>query len=159
MSSDKLAIGEGAAAVLRACGWEPDRSVPIDLMVQVLKGEGVVVHPVAGAVLRSLGGMRFVGWGNDVLDFDVEEVCRWIDEDGWPYIRRLHGDSACPVAIGEGMIYFVSASGRWMSLHQQWTVCYFIETLNEVLEFALLGRFADREYVALAGEMVPPGYR
>ncbi|NOK34090.1 SUKH-3 domain-containing protein [Corallococcus exercitus] len=159
MTMPDLFVSDEVAGVLRSGGWTPGRRVPTAPMLQVFDVKGVVMHPVAEAVLANLGGLVFHGPTGDRLTFGAEEACYWIDDRDLPYVRRLHGKSACPVAIGEGMIYFVSESGRWMSLHDQWTICYFLETLNDVLEFALLRHFDVDQGIPLFGEMIPPSLR
>ncbi|WP_158617050.1 SUKH-3 domain-containing protein [Corallococcus exercitus] len=159
MTMPDLFVSDEVAKTLRRGGWSPERRVPIDGMVQVLEVEGAIVHPVAEAVLANLGGLVFRSARGKKVAFGAEEACYWIGEGDWPYIRKLHGESACPVAAGGGMIYFVSENGRWMSVHDQWTICYFLEALSDVLEFALLGRFDVKQGIPLSGEMIQPNRR
>ncbi|MDY7226039.1 SUKH-3 domain-containing protein [Hyalangium rubrum] len=148
-------------ASLRSAGWAPERSAPVEPARQALLQEGVVLHPVAEQVLQSLGGLSLRSGperGARRLQVDAVEACRWIAEEDWPYIQKLFSPSACPVASGEGMLHFVSAEGRWLALHERWTVCYFLPDLDSMLRFAVFGGAVTFESRGLNGNEVPPGY-
>ena len=162
MRSIREQLSDEVATGLQAHGWTPERGVSSESARQALASDGVLLHSVAAQVLESLGGLTLRSgserWARH-LRFDAAEACQWIAEEDWPFIRALFSPSACPVASGESTLYFVSAEGRWMALHDGWTVCYFLPDLDSVLRFAVLfgkvGAFQGRR---IERHEIPPGY-
>ncbi|WP_246137337.1 SUKH-3 domain-containing protein [Myxococcus llanfairpwllgwyngyllgogerychwyrndrobwllllantysiliogogogochensis] len=154
-----MLLDDDVVSVLVAGGWFVEREIPTEPMRRGLEDEGIVMHSAAMKILRSLGGLQFHGRNGDLMRFDVGAACKWIDVDDLACVQALFSGSACPVACGEGMLYFVADDGKWFSLHEQWTVCYLMADLNTVLRFSLLGEFDLREAQVLEKHQVPPSYR
>src|SRR5688500_907667 len=117
MTSLREELSEEVATALEARGWTSERGVSTESARLALEREGVILHAAAARVRQSLGGLTLRSGSERTarrLQFDAAEACQWIAEEDWPFIRTLFSPSACPVASGESVLYFVSAEGRWM---------------------------------------------
>ncbi|MBZ4401750.1 SUKH-3 domain-containing protein [Myxococcus sp. AS-1-15] len=150
--------GEEVMVILRAAGWTPERDVQVGEARTVLLRLGIAIHPAAERVLRSLGGLTLCSSDHRSLEFDAMNAINQMEMELLSYVRRYFAESACPVMFGNDMIFFVSESGRWMALHDQWTVYYILPGLDAVLRFALFVENELGRMTSLEGDMVPPGY-
>ncbi|WP_164000769.1 SUKH-3 domain-containing protein [Pyxidicoccus caerfyrddinensis] len=151
--------GEDVLKLLREAGWAPERDVPAEEARAALSRAGITLHPAAERVLRSLGGLTLRTQELRSLQFDALNALNQMDEELLPYVRRYFTESACPVAFGNDMIFFMSEDGRWMALHDQWLVYYLLPGLDAVLRFSLFVENELGQMTSLEGDMVPPGYR
>ncbi|MBZ4401749.1 SUKH-3 domain-containing protein [Myxococcus sp. AS-1-15] len=150
--------GEEVMVILRAAGWTPERDVPVDDARTALSRVGITIHPAAERVLRSFSGLTLYSKDKRQLRFDAEYALDQMEADLLPYVRRCFTEAACPVALGNDAIYFVSEDGRWMALHDQWTVYYLLPGLDAVLRFALFLQYEPGQMTGIEGDMVPPGF-
>ncbi|XSF17121.1 SUKH-3 domain-containing protein [Myxococcus faecalis] len=144
--------------ILRAAGWTPERDVPVDDARTALSRVGITIHPAAERVLRSLSGLTLYSKDKRRLRFDAEFALDQMEVEFLPYVRRFFTESVCPIAFGIDMIYFVSEDGKWMALHDQWTVYCLLPGLDSVLRFSLFLEDGPGQMIGIVGDMVPPGY-
>ena len=102
---DDVSPSPEVEAVLREVGWSKDRDIDTSEWVGKLSDDGNEVFPLAEAILRKFGGVRFVGDRPPRPtrhDFQIEPLL-WLGErDRLDDIETLSGSRACPIGETSG---------------------------------------------------------
>lgn len=146
---------------LLAGGWWPERRVSLEAIREGLTRYGFVMHEAAERVLERFEGLKIRDDRGSYLSFDGLALARLFEEDELPYLRRLHSALLCPVgrSANMGMYYLSAADGKWLALHEGWSVVYTFDSLEDLFQFSLLEVNPSSGVMRLlkAGEF-PDGY-
>src|SRR5690349_1919623 len=138
MSGANLEFSPRVASVLRKGGWSPERQVEIGWLREQIEHYGFVVHPEAERVLVAFEGLILWDVLGSPMRMDGAYAAGYFESEDHPYLAALFPVPLCPVGELSGMIYLVAEDGRWVVLHEGWTVMYVLLNANDAFQFALL---------------------
>ncbi len=92
------------------------------------------------------------------MRMDGTSAARAFEDDELPYLKALFPGRLCPIGQSGGMIYLVAEDGRWVSLHEGWTVIYVMKSMDDMFTFSLLNENPGASIRELNNDEIPSGY-
>jgi SUKH-3 immunity protein of toxin-antitoxin system len=146
MSDPNLQPSPEAGAILSTGGWSPERTVDISEWREGLAREGNTVFPLAEAVLRQFGGLRFqhtaLG-GPSRQDFDVNPALWFGMRDEVEEVEQVLQARVCPVGEASGAAMLAVLEDGRVIAERDGDVVLLGESWPAALDRLLLGRGDD----------------
>ncbi|WP_163998208.1 SUKH-3 domain-containing protein [Pyxidicoccus caerfyrddinensis] len=158
MTGPGLEFSPKVVSRLAQAGGSSARRVDIRDVRARLESAGHPVHPEAARVLEAFQGLTLEDDAGRTVRMDGAQVAAAFERDELLYLRALLPSRLCPVGEGAGMIYLVAEDGRWVALHNGWTVMCVFADANHALLFALTDENPEADMRMLGRDDVPDGY-
>lgn len=158
MSIPSFRFSPKTASLLHRFGWSPGRRVDISASRKSLESSGYIVHPEAIRTLEEFEGLELQDPAGRLMRIEGKSSAVIFEHDELPYLRALHPEPLCPAGLLAGMVYLISQDGRWIALHEGWTVMHVFANANDAFLFALSDELPPFSRRMLRNEEIPPGY-
>lgn len=143
---DELNPSPEAEVILRAAGWSQDREIDTSDWVGKLHDDGNEVFPLAEAILRSYGGLRFVGDRPPRPtrhDFQIDPLLWMGERDRLGDIEAICGSRACPLGETSGAAMLAILEDGRVIADLDGCILQIAETWRGALDNLVLGHGED----------------
>lgn len=156
-----LQLPQDVINTIRSHGWSDVRNVDIQGVVRELNNNRIDVHAVATSFLQEFHGIRLLlpDGGLTEANFDVYSELLFLEPDELPFLESIVGRGLCPVGLGGRFLFFISPTGEFTFLHDEWMLVMQTASVEDAIILVCRSDFSGYKTITLTDEQKPRRFR